>query len=114
MPLFVLTVWNAGMLIETCHMAKQRLMGLSSFIPLALQAQMYILTRPLNCWYFIPQLSVPAWKLLLPGKSLDSYGLQCCIETCRDVCWVFAHMGGIQTYRGIEMPPKSDTSHACL
>ena len=53
---------------------------------------------------------MPAWKLLLLGKNfIDLYVFQCYIETCRDVWGVFGHMGGIQTYGGIQMHPKSDT-----
>ena len=53
---------------------------------------------------------MPAWKLLLLVKSfIDLYVLQCYIETYRDVYGVFGHMGGIQTYGDVQMPPKSDT-----
>ena len=54
---------------------------------------MYILTRLLSCWYFISQLPVPAWKLLLPGKSfIDSYVYSATLKPV-EMWGVFGNMG---------------------
>ena len=69
--------------------------------------QTYILTRPLSCWYFILELSVPAWKLLLPGKSfIHLYVWQCYIETCRDVWGCLDIWGCLNIQGDVWIPPS--------